>query len=302
MGKYLCCADLHITSNPPIFRVDNYLETSLNKLRWIVEFANKNWATILIAGDLFENLRVGYKVVNRVIEILKESKFGVIATPGQHDKYYHNENLHDTPIYNVAQSKAINLLGYGEIIGAKDPIFCLGHDYPEDLILKAETSNGILLAHRCVTKGTPPFFLKDANDAKTFLHKFKNFKFIVTGDYHVPFIFREENRILINCGTMLRSDKDQIKFLPQVHLLDTKKDKVKTFYIPIKPAETVFDFNLISISDKSNFSEEVEELLQTISEDGTPNFLVNLDKVCKKSKLNERTSKIISNYVNKYGK
>ena len=106
--KYVAAADLHIRETAPRFRKDDYLQTGLTKLEWIVNLANKENATLLIAGDLFDTSKASFLVVNRIIEVLQKADYPPIVVNGQHDLLFHM-GLPDTPLFNLKLSELIRL-------------------------------------------------------------------------------------------------------------------------------------------------------------------------------------------------
>jgi DNA repair exonuclease SbcCD nuclease subunit len=257
--KFLATADLHIRKEKPRFRKDNYFKTALSKLEWVVNTANDLNAIILIAGDIFDTSKATVEVVNRVVEVLSEAKQGIIAVEGQHDLKFHT-NIKDTPIHNLYLSQVINnvkdhpvhTVGWGEKIEPKE-----GHS--------------VLLVHKCITPDEPPFFLQDAESADSLLKKYHQYySFIVTGDYHVPFIKKHKDCTLINCGTLMRNTKDMLDYQAYVYSFSSNLPKVKQIEVPMKPASEVFDLDAIDKSKEHGIAldtSRLQELMKSSKEE-----------------------------------
>lgn len=250
--KYIGCADLHITDKTPKYRIDNYPVTGLGKLEWVVKQANENDATLLIAGDIFDYPTVSYEVVNKVIIILSACKYVPIAVAGQHDMVKRMEHIKNSALYNLHVSGKIKILFKGQY-DSEHNIYAqpFSDSYPE---IKNVTGRcPILLVHRSITPEEPPFFLSEAISSTDALKEYRDFKLIISGDYHVGFRKRKGTQHLINCGPMLREGKDKRNYAPCVWLIHIDNDKVDTvtqLSIPIEPAAKVFDLEAIEYDEK----------------------------------------------------
>lgn len=274
MGKYILCADLHIRASRPQYRSDAYCDTIFGKILFIVNLANRYDADILIAGDLFENIRVGIGVVNRLIRIFKLMKGVIYTVPGQHDKEYHGVDMTNTPYLTLIESGVIqDLSSFGNI----GQIYGVGWEGTLASNVKSKKGN-ILVIHHAVTEKEPPFFLKDsAFSAQEMMKRCPEFQYIVSGDYHVPFVAKNsKHQTLINCGCIGRSNRDQYNFKPMVHLLDTDKDSVTSIEIPIKDPEEVFNIPKDTKQMDVHFSEHIDEILKATENGSRPDFITTV--------------------------
>ena len=254
--KYIAAADLHIRETTPRFRKDDYFQTGLNKLRWIIELANKENATLLVAGDIYDTSKATSRVVNRIMEIIVQAKYPPIVVEGQHDLLYHKD-LVDSPLYTLGLSKYLTI-----------------HQQTEEICTVPWTAeipdvkSSILMMHKCITEDTPPFFLPDAVSAGSVLRKHgQNHSYIVSGDYHVPFVVKYRKCNLINCGTMLRNTKDMIDYKPCVFMFDSDIPlKVKRIEIPIAPPEEVFDLDAIAYQEKHGIQMDLTKMAKLIEQ------------------------------------
>lgn len=263
--RYLACGDLHITNDRPRYRTDDYLETCINKFTWHVSKANELDARLIIAGDLLDSNRVPVYVINLLIEILMDCCYTPYVIAGQHDMRYHQKNLQRTLIYNMHLSGTIKLLqdyGEGGVTGVG-----FGSEIPEE-------GNDILLIHKCVTPSDPPFFLPDAVKAADLARMHPQFKVIVSGDYHVPFVYNDDDlgTIVVNCGTMMRNKKDMQEHKPVANLIaiEDRSVKVTQIPVPVQPPEEVFNLDQIEYDAKHGITidtSKLRELMQSTTEE-----------------------------------
>lgn len=286
----LAAADLHIRHSPPVYRIDNYWETIQEKLVWIVETANKNKAVICISGDTFDTPRVSHRVVNKVIDIFRKAKNPVIMIPGNHDLVYHSTDLELTPLMTLAKAGVITLLH--NTVDKNSSIYGLG--WEGKYIPKEDVD--ILLIHKCVTLSTPPFFLKDAISAQDLLNMYPQFKYIISGDYHTPFIFETDKGTVINPGTIMRNKIDQVNHKPCVYLMI--KDNIHRIEIPHKKFEEVFDTKLIECDTKMSSDIGLTELIKAISsKQNKPDFKKILIAITKKEKVTSSVRTILQDII-----
>jgi len=291
LENIVCCADLHLQINRPQFRVDDYFTTECAKLKQIVSIANRNQAALIIAGDIFDHVRVGHKVVNTVIRALKNVRKGVFVVAGQHDMSYHSQDLISSPLQTILFDNNIHLLsstptmlGMYKVYGAS-----FGQEVPV-----ANNSKNILVIHKSITDGEPPFFLPDAVSAKTALSQYKNYKFIVSGDYHESFILRYKERLLINCGPMMRKNVTQKNFRPSVWVLNTYSGHLKRVYLKIEKKEKVFLAESKQSGKNKHFSKEMQKLLKTFTDkQRVPSFPRAVDFVMDKENVDPQVKELV---------
>lgn len=260
--KFLCIADIHGKKKPPQYRKDDYRETLRGKLRYTVDFANTNDLLILIAGDIFHSVKEGVGVLNLIAEELQRAEYPPIAVAGQHDLEFHSDNLLETPIYNLALSGIIRLAGTTPIEGVYGCGY--GQEIPEHT-----DPDSILLIHRCITPEEPPFYLPDAISANKALSLFRRYSIVVSGDYHQAFHKKSSKygNQIINCGPILRSNKDQYDVKPVFWTIDTNSGKVKSWEIPIKPPIEVFDTEAIEFDSTHGIKIDLTKIREFIGEE-----------------------------------
>jgi DNA repair exonuclease SbcCD nuclease subunit len=292
--RAIAVADIHVRASNPQFRIDNYPDMILWKVEFIVDTANWYKAKICIAGDIFDNVLVGYRYTNRLIQILRKAKYGIYTVPGQHDQEHHGQDMTPTPYQTLIESGVIIDVN-GKCV---DGIYGLGWECEFSDVRKG-TNPGILIIHYCVTDGVPPFFLEgNAKSSEEILQKYDMFSHIVCGDYHIPHINSSEKRLCINCGSIGRSNKDQMEHKPRIVLFDTKRPgKYKKIFIPIKSSDEVFNVpEEVEVDEK--FSEQIKELAEELAnKEERPNFVNTVKYIMQKSKAPLRQNKIAQKFL-----
>lgn len=286
--KLIACADLHIKSNRPQYRKDDYFQTAINKFKQIINIANKHDAILIVAGDFFDSVTVGHKVVNNILEALEKLKNKCYVCAGQHDLSYHTHDLSSSPLQTLIYTKKIILLNQNnplKIFKDEEEEWLYGCSFEQEPV-KPKYENSILVIHKSITPEKPPFFLPDALSAEDAIDKYTGYYLIISGDFHEPFSLHKYGNVLINCGPMLRQNIDQTELKPRVWLVDTIKQRHKQIFLDIEPAELVFSLEEIGQKKESNFSKELEELVKILkSKSNNPDYKKTVRLVMDKEKV-----------------
>ena len=253
-------ADWHLAKRTPISRIDKlYFQHGLSKVVQLVSIANEYDAPLLVGGDIYDSIDATPYMINSLTSALRACENGVYAVAGQHDQDHRLLNK-NCPYISLIEANVIQHMNHRP----QNNIF--GLSYGETKLPSPASSNAILIAHKTVTKKKPPFFLKDAISSEAMLSLYSKFKIIITGDYHVPFISRMHNRLLVNCGSLMRKSKEQMNYVPSAFVINCKTLEVDRKFLSVLPKEEVF--NMTSIQGK--------EIVKNTSFEG------NLDRVIAK--------------------
>jgi hypothetical protein len=221
---FIAVSDFHLCDSSPVCRTDDVFETSLKKLRFIVDYSKELGCPILDAGDLFHKWKVSNRFLNEVIEILKDVSY--VTVPGNHDLKYHNlSNIKDTSLGILKAAGSVqfeespeNYISL-EIGGSR---YIRVHCFPWgcDLDYEAEYKDhfiNIALMHR-------PISLKKVAHVKTNSAKkiqsrmaAQGFPIVISGDYHIPLTLRGSSatgELLVNGGGVMRLNADEIDKKP----------------------------------------------------------------------------------------
>lgn len=228
--KLLLMADLHLRDTQPICRTDDYWKAQELKVAYIQQLVRYYSAEVLVAGDFFDTARS-----SQLLEVFAIANFPrhSVIIPGQHDLPNHNiKNFSKSSLGVMAAS------GFTVIVD-------------EDLIKEAQKKLGqavygaarmvydtrkVLMLHTMVYETNPIHDEVGGARARRILREFPDFDLIVTGDNHQPFVTEsKDGRMLVNCGSMMRSDAKQIEYKPAIAIFDTSSNKVVFKYFDIDP-------------------------------------------------------------------
>lgn len=303
--KFIACADLHITNSRPLNRKDDYFQTVLEKLEQILSLSVRMEAQcIVVAGDFFDLPTVPYMVTKAVLDLLTKWGQRMLVVPGQHDLRYHAQGLDNTPLGILKSSMCIELL-HPSIPYKIGGVNFIGAGWNESPLVDVDcVGSYVLVMHKMVVETTKLFHDQtDFVSSTALLKKHMWAKCIITGDNHRPHVVHAKKGIQINCGSMMRSTKDQLGYEPGVHLVDTGNWEVRTIPLIIKPPQEVFD--LAKIEKMETFEqaqiiaeESINEVGESLIFDGKrPNFSNVLAKIVEEIAPNESVKNIIYNVM-----
>lgn len=292
-------SDLHLKTSNPQNRIDNYKETQLNKLRCILQFCDDNNIKALIgAGDIFDHPRMSLGYVGEIISLFK--KYGVMfyVVYGQHDLWYHQQSLENTPLGLLEISDVVILLGEDPVSIDKN-VDVYGCGWEKD-IPKIQNKNkiNILAIHTMVIKNNKVWNGQEEYEAAGRLLKNNDFDLIVSGDNHKSFQELYKGKKLVNCGPLMRSTVAQGDHKPSFYIYDTDTKELTREYISIEPFEEVM---LISEHlETKNINKKLEDYklaLGTSVDSSGLDFKFNLD-IEMKNIQSENIKNIIARSVN----
>ena len=231
-------ADWHIRDSQPKCRTDNYYEAQWKKIAFIQALSKQNDnCPILIAGDVFDISKPSPMVLADTLKHIAGMQ--VICIPGQHDLPGHS-------IDNLYQSGLKVLI---EGASGKDGIVVLSPRTTSSVFLPSskqlvqglswgskvtKLECDVLLLHTLLQEP------KNSNSnivyqdtCETILKKFPYSRLIICGDNHSSFIYKKGFQTIVNPGSLMRMDADQIDHKPSVYLWYARDNKVERVYLPI---------------------------------------------------------------------
>jgi len=245
-------ADWHIRADTPRCRTDDFQAAIWKKVEFIRNLAFKYDIPILLAGDLGLHSQWPNWLIEKFMAYTGFTE--IISIPGQHDLPEHNLKLYKKSAIGVLnESKFIKLIGildhdnesslvhFPFKINKNLDLFLFPFPYGtrvKDLKLEdyqwPKKDIKIALTHQMVIKDKPEWPGQVADSAISLLKKFPNYKLILSGDNHKPFVVKYNRRILVNPGSMMRTTADQINHRPRVYLWRAADNKVEAVYLPIE--------------------------------------------------------------------
>ncbi len=228
-------ADIHIRSDTPICRTDDYIQSQFDALKFIFELCRKENCPLLIAGDVGNKSQWPNWLLEKFISLVNIHKVKIIAIPGQHDLPEHRSDywkksgcgvLHEAGVITLLGNHNptfqmndffINAFGYGDNIHKPSNIFPIQ----------------IAMIHQMVIKDKPLWAGQIASKGKELLQKFPEYSLILSGDNHQFFIVKHKGRLLVNPGSMMIMSQDQIDHKPRVYKWFAELNEVEIIYLPM---------------------------------------------------------------------
>lgn len=299
-------SDLHIRSDQPACRTDDFMQTQKEKWMFIKELQEKYKCPILSGGDVFHIHNPSLELVSEVIS------WGVkfVTVAGQHDLPNHNMKNYKRSGLNVLEQAGIATVlsqtkGYTQGIDTMALVDGEGYvvhgfswnDEPTPLAYKDPDTVYIALIHHFVYQDKNQFVGAEevGTSAKRLMKKLKGYDVIVSGDNHLPFIERTENQVLINCGSLTRQSASQVDYKPAVWLLMRDTLEPIPMYLPIKEEYCVRDHLQASEDKEQRISAFVESLSDEI--EVSLSFEKTVEELLSKNEVKTETKEIIEEAV-----
>jgi exonuclease SbcD len=294
--KLLCLPDIHATDSRPVNRTDNYWDTVKQKLNFIFDTAEKEQVdAILSPGDLTDSPSLSNLELRELVGLFKRRSKEFFTTYGQHDLRYRTrpqsalllleEAISPEKFHVMDKSSSIDFERKNITINAS----AYGESIPDPI----EDHFNILLIHRMIIEEKLWSKQEEYEPANVFLRQ-NNYDLIVSGDNHSGFLASTKGgRVLINCGSMMRSTIAQIDHKPFVVLFDTETKKYKQIFIPIEPSEKVFRIEKVEIEKERN--ESLESFVAGLSQQKEIGLLFedNLNQFAKENSIEPEVMEII---------
>lgn len=318
----LTVGDVHISDKPFGSRIDDYQETTINKLIEIREDARKNEASgVLFTGDIFHFkswYKNSYALVNRLIRLFQSYPCPVYVIPGNHDMVYDKpESIPNQPLGAVLASGAmIELRPEGLVLEEGSlRVRIAGTDYnekdplPNCMAVKKQEGDHALITVGHFYSGpgaTDSFFghtrlgyeeLKECDTDIWVLGHFHN-------DQGIQELKKGElRRAFINIGSLTRGslDEDNINRIPSFGRIRIQEDGTwSTEQVPIPnvlPASEIF--SLEKYEERKQEREAIREFVTHLKEQvGLESFTAeDKDQFLATLELDEEIKLLVEKYI-----
>lgn len=244
--KMVLLSDLHLSNHKFRTRLDDIENVQYEKLEYILNYAKKNNAIILQAGD-WHDIPRSHMILLREIRLLEKYKIHVYCVFGQHDQYFRSKE--HTSLSILVAAGYMTILGEEPVVLEDDhrcKVRVYGCGYGEDEIPRVrdniDRTINILVVHRMiVTKRLWPR-QEDYELADRFLKRRDGYDLILCGDAHQKFEIgieqaNERCRIICNTGPMVRKSADLWEHKPGFFLYDTGTRGIEWVEIPHESPE-----------------------------------------------------------------
>ena len=227
-------SDWHLRDIQPACRTDDFWLAQDQKIKFLNKL-QKTWdCPILIAGDIFHAWKACPFLLAWAIENLPER---IIAIPGQHDLPNHNIDLiHKAALFVLKKAGIVELLLERETTTIDFPAISI-HAFPfgsELAHIKPDGRCHIAIWHHMVWTGKLPYPGCKDDPATEVLNKYPEYSLILTGDNHESFVVKQDDRLLVNPGSLTRQAADQIDHKPKVYLWSAADNTVEAIELPIR--------------------------------------------------------------------
>lgn len=279
--------DWHAPERRPENRIDDYWNTFLRKVDFIMETAEKYKAEFIIQpADLTDTPALSYE---NYIELGKKIKKKIYTTWGQHDLRFRNKK--NTVL------KALDAFSEVEILTNEYDIIyngvCIkGCPYNDEIPSPTEGEFNILIIHKMLVEDKLWAEQKEFEWGSSFLRRNK-FDLIISGDNHQFFMEQIGNRFLFNCGSLMRSSIAQIDHEPKIVIFDTDSRNYEIIKVPIQPAAKVFMLDKVEKEKEKN--EKIEAFVSGLSEqkEMSLSFMDNLYAYAKENNIEKEIVDVI---------
>lgn len=297
--NFILCSDWHGTMKNPIGRMDDIGQTFFDKLEFIYQTAYQNQAYILQAGDMSHRPREWYFLAP-FSGFLKQwkSKTSLFTIYGQHDCYLYSEAKQATTMGILQKAGLLNVLREEPVRIGNVALYgsSWGEEVPK---VESKADFNILVTHAPVSDASI-YPGQEFTKADEFLKRNKQYKVILCGDIHRFFVAKDEDRVLINTGPLLRltASEYNMQFEPSVFLLEVEKGfKLSQIQVPHKKAELVLSRDHLEYQRASE--EMLESFIQNIDTrwSGGIDIMENLRQFIKQNKIEKEVVNIITEVI-----
>lgn len=293
-------ADIELRLHAPICRIDDYWKALTKKIEWLNELQQKHDCPILDGGDLFDKkykVHPSHDLIGWAIRNLPEPFYTV---PGNHDLPGKSIDNYENSAMSVLEDADVLKVPYPDSIDNNDLHFIYSFPWgveinQDSLIGKGPYGKNIALIHAMVYKKDLPFPGCEGYSAQEVMDLLPSFDLIVCGHHHQTFTHQDGNRLLVNPGSLMRNDADQIKHKPCVFLWYAEDNTVKPVYVPIEQGVISRDHIDSKNARELRMDAFIEKLGGQVI-DGI-NFSRNLEQVMAKKKITQSVKDKVWQYV-----
>ena len=283
--KFIYFTDMHGRANNPISRLDNFPETILKKLDWVMNLSNEYEAVLLFGGDWLNRPDTSSAFITEMGKIIKKAYGDIYTVLGNHDIYgYNPESFNRTPLNILRGVDFIKVLSEIEpidIVEGRKMIRLTGssstfgidkedkkHYYPHIVNddeydnIHIHVTHGFLADH--AWPNVECTVVKDILDTPADV--------ILSGHEHSGFgIIHKNNKYFCNPGALARvtAGVGDVNMIVRVALLDTDKygtdDFITFINCPIaRPAEEVLDRE--KLLEEKEHEQKIQQFFSSVQE------------------------------------
>jgi predicted phosphodiesterase len=294
-------SDIEIRDYSPVCRTDDFLKAQIAKLEFIQDLQEMNGGIpVLDGGDLLDKRYRSHN--NYYVLVVADHCLPkpFITIPGNHDLPQHE-------IANYSRSGMAVLESVGRITVAQphEPVSygnLLIWGFPYRLPTEApkiEKEKGkfyVALVHAMVFQGKELYPGAEGFQARSLIRLFKDFDLIVCGHNHQSFIETYDGRILVNPGSLMRSDANQMDYKPRVFLWYAEQRRIEPVPVPIKKGVV----SRQHIEKKENIDSRLDAFISALSFDGKRDNEVSFRNTIQQALISKEVTKEVRKKVMDY--
>ena len=301
--KFGILGDLHSRISNPVNRKDDYERAFWTKMEYTFDtFTDEDVDFVLQPGDFFDNYgRDPFDLVYDMMMFLKKYNIPVNTIYGQHDLRFHNLEYLKTPLNMLHHSDCVNIIKHQVIYPSDNtPIIVSGASFGQDIpaVTELRDSINILLIHTMVIKKKKLW--TDQTDfikSNTLLNN-TGYDIIVSGDNHQGFMIKNKSgQLLFNCGSLMRTNIDQVTHKPRFYIYDTQTKNYTQYDIPIDAPEDVFRLDKKMEKDAHDIELDDFTTALNVKFKNQFSFKNNLTTIIKKNDVHARSKAYIDDAV-----
>ena len=250
----ILCSDLHLSLHATRARKDeNWFDAMGMQLAGLKMKADTYQVPIICAGDIFDKWNSPPELINFAIKNIPT----MICIPGQHDLPLHNhEDIKKSAYWTLVEAGTIHdLFSYDrQSIGANNNLMLHGFSWEQSVTpLKEKDLNYFHLAvvHEYISMMNHDFpGCPKESRVNAFTKKLKGYDAAVFGDNHKGFYAKAGDVPVLNCGSFMRRNSDQVNYKPHVGLLH-KSGKIEIHYLDISN-------DVLEVTESKEVKEDIE--------------------------------------------
>uniref|UniRef100_A0A6M3K3X3 Putative calcineurin-like phosphoesterase n=2 Tax=viral metagenome TaxID=1070528 RepID=A0A6M3K3X3_9ZZZZ len=240
--KILLTGDWHLRFQKPQMRLDeNYFATQYGKVEQIISIAEKNDCEyILQPGDFFDSVDTPWFVIQAYISLFKNSLVTILCIPGQHDLRHHTRNIENTPLGVMDAALTLGIIN--DYLLENEGVNIIGCGWGSEIKNAEGSGLNILLMHKMVVEKGPQWpGQTDFVSARMLFRQYPGFDLFVCGDNHKTFMAENNGKFVVNCGSLMRANIDQVDHVPVVYIYDTNKRSLERIELKVRSVKKVLD-------------------------------------------------------------
>ena len=271
MGKLVFVPDVHLQEHSPRSRKDNYPSVVLDKLNWIADYVNKEKATCIFLGDIFNAVNMPIIYMYRCIEVFKKFDNVPFVIIGNHDVPRDNQELMDRSPLGLLEK--VGLVCYLQHYEMEGRVVVEGFHYTQAIAPTKQLTDTvkpmkkICVAH--VFYESP--FNQDHNLTVSACVNL-GYDYYILGHDHTRYeVVEAPSYKVYRIGSLTRGTANENQLVrDEVYILeyDTEKDEFTEVSVPCEKAREVFKESIFQRKEENLINtEEVLNNLVFVSND-----------------------------------